>query len=241
MTTQKVPSFMDAALTGATTKTSSNATLAKMVEARSEDNFANRIGGAWADLVEHRNQLRVYDLADNSSLVRDMPIKPEQFLSFCQYMMNQCCWAARRYVQAAQSAADQEAIRGITGIDFSQDVAADLGVEPLSTAELNEALEADFEIMARLYSVLSCKMNYLPMIDELCMYADRQQEGENWNIVASANNFDDALVIMSDVIVNMREREEGALKEEMATTDFSSDPVTAKGIPTEEARETAAA
>lgn len=221
MTTSRVPSFINAALTGATNKRSTNATLADLVEKRNEEHYANRIGGAWAALVLSRNNLRGLDQDDGGSRVRDMPIKPEQFLSFCQYLMNQACWAARRYVRAEQDNADREAIAGITGIDFSQDVAEDLGVEPMSTEEINEALESDFEVMSRLYSVLACKMNYLQSIDQLHMYAEREQEGENWEVVDYADNFDDALTIMGNVIVKMKEREEESLTQEMTETDFA--------------------
>lgn len=221
MTTATIPSFVNAAITSNSSKKSSYGKVTGLIEARNEPHFANRIGGAWAALITERSSLRILDLEDNGSRVKDMPVKPEMFLSLCQFLMNQSCWAARRYLRAQQENADQEAIRGITGIDFSQDVAADLGVEPMDTDAIKETLDNDYMAMLRLHNILSTKMNYLQDIEDLHLYAEREQEGEVWRITGTADNFEDAMVLMDEVLVKMNERQDKELSQTMATMDFT--------------------
>ena len=217
----KVNSFINAAITNGCVANSSFAKATRLVEDRNEPHFANRIGGAWAALVIDRNGLRILDLEDNGTRVKDMPIKPEMFLSLCQYLMNQACWAARRYIKAQQQNAEQEALTTVSGIDFSQDVAADLGIEPMDHEAVEKTMDEDFKAMLRLHNMLSKHMNYLPNIEDLYMYAEREQEGENWRITGSAMCFEDALSLMDEVINKLREREDKALVSDMTTTDFS--------------------
>jgi len=237
MTIETVPSFVNAAITSNSSKKSTYGKVTVLIEERNEAHFANRIGGAWAALVTSRSNLRILDLEDNGSRVKDMPIKPEMFLSLCQFLLNQACWAARRYIRAKQENADQEAIRGITGVDFSQDVAADLGVEPMDIAGIIQTLDSDFMAMLRLHSVLASKMNYLNDIEDLHMYVDREQEGEIWRVVDVADTFEDATAIMDEVLSKMNERQDKELVTDMATTDFTEAP----NERDEERRETAAA
>lgn len=222
MTTATTPSFVNAAITNCSNGKSTFAKLTAMVERRDEPHFCNRIGGAWAELVTERNQLRALDMEDNGTRAKDMPIKPEQFLSLCQFLMNQACWSARRYIRARQANADQEALKGITGIDFSQDVAADLGIEPLSIDEITQTLDEDFSAMLKLHSIMATKMNYLPNIEDLHMYAEREQEGEIWRVTATADDFYDAQVLMDEAQTRMAERQDAELAGEMATTDFTA-------------------
>ena len=223
MTIESVPSFVNAAITSNASKKSTYGKVTGLVEARDEEHFANRIGGAWASLVSARSQMRIMDLEDNGSRVKDMPIKPEMFLSLCQFLMNQSCWAARRYIRAQQENAEQEAIRGITGIDFSQDVAEDLGVEVMDITGIVDVLDSDFTAMLRLHSILSTKMDYLQDIEDLHLYCEREQEGEVWRVTATADTFQDAQVIMDEVLTKMNEREDKKLSETMSTMDFTED------------------
>jgi len=222
MTESTIPSFVDAAITNTCQGKSSYAKGAALVEARNELHFANRIGGAWAALSNERKALQAVDMEDNGTRAKNMPIKPESFLSLCQYLMNQSCWAARRYIKAQDENAKQEAVNGITGIDFSQDIAADLGFEPMNIEGIKEALDSDYRTMLKLHSVLAKHMNYLPMIDDLYLYAEKEQEGENWRITATAMDFEEALPIMAEVQVKMKERDAASIVKEMAETDFAA-------------------
>jgi hypothetical protein len=220
MTTKTIPSFVDGAITANSVKKSAFGKATALVELRNEEHFANRIGGAWATLIAERNQLRIMDQETNSTFVRDMPVKPEMFLSLCQFLMNQACWAARRYIRAEEQTKIEEKVRGVTGIDFSQGVAEDIGIEPMDVTELEETLNTDFTAMLHLQSYLATTMNYLSDIEDLHMYADREQEGEVWRVTATADTFEDARDIMDEVVVKMREREQGKLTETMTTMDF---------------------
>jgi hypothetical protein len=217
------PSFMDIAITNACNGKSSFAKATALVEAENAPHFANRIGGAWAKLVTSRNQLRILDKEDNGTRAKDIPIKPEMFLSICQYLLNQACWAARRYLRAQQENADQEKVNGVTGIDFSQDVAQEDCIEPMSTQEIEESLATDFLAMLRLHSFMASKMNYLPEIEDLYLYAEREQEGEVWKITGSAMAFDEALDLMDEVLAKMNERQDAELVQDMDKMDFSGD------------------
>ena len=220
MTTETVPSFIDGVITANAIKKSAFGKASALVEARNEEHFANRIGGAWAALIAERNQLRVLDQAENTTLVRDMPVKPEMFLSLCQFLMNQACWAARRYIRAEEQTQIEEKIRGITGIDFSQAVAEDVGIEPMDLTTIEEALDTDFTAMLHLQSYLAKTMSYLSDIEDLHLYADREQEGEVWKVTATADTFEEARVIMDEVVSKMRDREDKKLTETMTTMDF---------------------
>jgi len=221
MTTKTIPSFVNAAITANSVKKSSFGKATALIEARNEEHFTNRIGGAWAALIAHRNNLRVQDETENTTLVRDMPIKPEMFLSLCQYLLNQACWGARRYIRADEQTQIEEAVRGVTGIDFSEDIADEVGIEPMDITLLEETLAEDYICMLRLHSYMSGKMNYLQNIEDLYLYANREQEGEIWRITDTANTFDEAREIMDEVIVKMREREEKQLVEDASSTDFT--------------------
>ena len=222
MTTATVPSFVDGAITANSIKKSAFGKATALVEKRNEDHFANRIGGAWATLISEHNQLRIMDQEDNGTRVRDMPVKPEMFLSLCQFLMNQACWAARRYIRAEEQTQIEEKIRGVTGIDFSQDVAEEVGIEPMDLTEIEETLDEDFKAMLHLHSYMASTMNYLSNIEDLHLYADREQEGEVWRVTATADTFEEARILMDGVVTKMRDREDKALTETMSTTDFTN-------------------
>jgi hypothetical protein len=216
------PSFLAIAITNACNGKSSFAKATALVEAQNEPHFANRIASAWAKLLTERNQLRIVDKEDNGTRAKDIPIKPEMFLSLCQYLLNQACWAARRYVRAQQENVDQEILNGITGIDFSQDIADADGFQPLSHEEIVLSLDEDFAIMLRLHSFLASKMNYLPEIEDLYLYAEREQEGEVWRITGSAMTFEESLTLMDEILVKMTERQDTELVKDMAEMDFAA-------------------
>ena len=66
MTTETVPSFIDGVITANAIKKSAFGKASALVEARNEEHFANRIGGAWAALIAERNQFRVLDQAEQA-------------------------------------------------------------------------------------------------------------------------------------------------------------------------------
>lgn len=223
MTTTNDISLVDAALTAMAGKTNVFATIATMVQQRPEEHFANQIGGVCLELMNERKRLREMDVADNTTLVRDMKLKPESILGFTQSLMNQTCWAARRYKIALEQAAAEEALRGITGIDFSQDVADDMGIDPIDTAELELALTEDYFALAGLYSKISTHMSYLNHIDDFYLFADkRQEDGKQWRIEDFAETFDEALDLMEKVRVRMDEQKDVELAHDLTRTDFTA-------------------
>jgi hypothetical protein len=221
METEKIASFIDGAITANSIKKSSFGKATALVENRNEEHFTNRIGGAWAALINDRNNLRKLDETDNGIRVKSMPIKPEMFLSLCQFLMNQACWSARRYIRADEQTKIGELIRGVTGVDFSQDVAEEAGIEPMDLTEIEITLDEDFMCMMRLHSYMATKMNYLSNIEDLYLFADREQEGEVWKLTGAAMTFEEARDLMDGTVIKMREREEKNLTESMTTTDFT--------------------
>lgn len=217
----KINSFIEAAITRVSAQNSSFGAAALLVEDRNDPHWSNRIAGAWAGLIAERNQLRVLDLEDAGTRVKDMPVKPEVFLSLCQNLLNQSCWAARQYIRAYNQNQIEETLHGVNGLDFSQDVADELGIEPINVTEIEEVLLTDLAIMENVHSFLSTHMNYLQDIDDLHLFVERQQEGEVWRITAVADNFSDAEDLMDAAVVRMSERADAELTSDALTTDFT--------------------
>jgi len=214
-------SLVEAVITIMSGKTGSAASIAALVERRDEGHFTNRIGGVLQDLIAERNNLRAQDEVNNTTLVKDMAVKPEAMLNFCQSLQNSVCWAARRFIRAQEQTAIEESLRGITGIDFSQDVADELNIEPVDTAELELQIMEDFDSLSRLHSVICKHMTYLNHIDPLYLFADKGTEDENWRILDYANTFTAALDLMIVAQGRMKEREEAKLAKELTQTDFT--------------------
>lgn len=191
------------------------AAIAKLVQKQDHPNVLNRIAMTMVTLqADRRMASRAY---------RKVQLKPERMLSFVQDISNQCCWAARRLLIAQQN---HEAEQQASGVDFSADVAEQVGVESVSTDRIAEVIESDAFSLGNLHSWLAGKMNYLGEIEDFHLYADRgpvdSATNENaWATLRFADTFNEAQGIMAQILDELSESQEAATGNEAQSLDFN--------------------
>jgi|TARA_R100000081_G_C4775495_1_gene148284 hypothetical protein len=190
--------------------------IAKVVECAQHDNALNRIALTYN---QFSNQRRRAIMAEKETGVRgDDPIaKPEQLLSFIQEVMNQVCWQARRLHNANL----QEDLAN--GIDFSQDVAEQVGVYDVNT-EIHTYVNDDFIALNNLQSWLAGKMNYLTDIEPLYYFSQSEQDPASggWISKYNAMSYDEALCAMTTIIEELEEKNEKQEAQEASDIDFTT-------------------
>lgn len=208
-----VKSFIDATVTEMADKSNKLAVIAREVQKQKHENVANRIAMAYVSLSNKRR------LASRTG--NEVHVKPELMLNFLQSLMNAICWNARRLKQAQlQHETEQQAV----GVDFSEDIAAELQVEGVATDNIGEVVEHDHFVLNNVQTWLASKMSYLTEIEELHLFADHifDEENEEWVLRASAATFAEAEAIMEDLVTELAEAEELKTGTEAAVLDFGS-------------------
>ncbi len=193
--------------------------IAKVVIDADHLNILNRIALTHSQFARQRKEAA---RAEKATGVRGVdPIaKPEKMISFIQRLMNNVCWAARRYQLAI---ADSDEVTN--GIDFSQDVAEQVG---LNVAAKNLTTEVD-EAYLQLTNVLghiAGKMTYLNDIDSLYYFAQNQEVdaadgGSTWVPRYQCLTYGDSEVAMAEVIQELEEKQEKDDRTEIANMDFT--------------------
>ncbi len=227
-------SFIDAIIThmsnarvkksGEPTKT---ALIAQRVQEQQHPNVLNRIAMTYVSLS--------HDRALAKAANQQPTLKPEHLVSFVQNAANQVCWAARRYARSQEL---QEADDQANGLDFSQDVAAQLNVEPMSARELADAVEQDAFCLGNVYLYLAGKMSYLEDLPEFSLFQESgpvidEGTGEviEWLVTATADTLDGARSLMDMAVERLNTEQIAKDGEEAQTADFgalSTDAVQAK-------------
>lgn len=208
---KNVTSFIDSTITDMAQGHSSYNTVAQTIQAMDHKSVLNRIALAWVKLGNDRQLARRAN--------QQPKVKPEVMLSFLQQLMNQICWAGRRLMIAQQQV---EAEDQAMGVDFSQDIAAQLGVECVASEHIAEVVDEDFRCLLNVHTWLAAKMEYLEDIESFYCYADRQQDEEgNWQMLHHADRFDDALSIMEQAIQALQEADARVSHAEAGGIDFT--------------------
>jgi hypothetical protein len=190
--------------------------IAKMIQKQSHPNVLNRIAMTYVALsAERRMASRAY---------KSVQLKPERMLSFVQDLSNAVCWAARR-LMLAQAAHEAEA--QAAGVDFSADIAEQVGVEGVSTARISDVVDADAFALGNVYSWLAGKMNYLQEIEDFHMYADRgpvdpADPDSPWTVQTFSDTFNGAMAIMGSVLDQLSEEQEAVTGEEAQSYNFGT-------------------
>jgi len=229
-------SLIDVALTAISEKRTSNAKgelnlstqIAREVQRKQHPDAANRIWITFLDLREERVTLQREDKEKGTRSAKRMTLKPEHLISFVQNLMNRVCWEARSQILAEQRAQQDEILNGSTGIDFSQERLDDKGIDRAvgnAVEAFSTAVDLDFVKLNNLHSSLLSQMDYLDDTESLYLYADSQNEDEQWRIVRHADTLEQALPIMEDVIATLQEREITQQRENAQTVDFSQDAI----------------
>lgn len=190
-------SFIDAAITEISGGTSRFAPLAATIQQQDHEQPANRIALTYIFLQYRRSE-------DKKAGLEYSGIKPETLLSFVQNLMNKVCWQSRKMAMS-QTEEDEKDI--VNGIDFTQDLADELNLDRFEAEHIKPLVDDDYATLSGVHSFLAAKMNYLQHIDPLYYYQDlaRDDNGE-WYVKATADNYDEAMDIIEDVIARLDEQ-----------------------------------
>ncbi len=193
--------------------------IAKVVIAAEHLNMLNRIALTHAQFTRQRKEAA---RAEKATGVRgvDPLAKPEKMISFIQRLMNNVCWAARRYQLAI---ADSDEVTN--GIDFSQDVAEQTGMNVTAkniSAEVDEA----YLQLTNVLSFIAGKMTYLNDVDSLYYFAQNQEVdaadgGSTWVPRYQCLTYEDSEVAMDEIIQELDEKNEADIATDIETMDFT--------------------
>ena len=204
-------SFIDAAITEISGGSSRFAPLAAIVQQQDHESAANRIALTHVFLNYRR-------LEDKKAGLEYAGIKPESLLSFVQTLMNKVCWMSRK-MALSQTEQDEQDI--VNGIDFTQDLADEFNMDRFEAEHIKPLVDDDYTTLVAVQSWLAAKMNYLDNIDPLFYYQDlaRNDDG-SWEVRASADNYDEAMLIIADVIERLDEQTASADYQKVANMSF---------------------
>lgn len=206
---EKIDSFIPAALTAMSEGSGSMATLANLTLKREGATPMNQIISAFIDVRRAWGSLAGRDAAVAAESREELRVKPGQFLSFTQLLMNKVCWNARRL---NRSVIEQEADDRLNGIDFSQDVAEEVGIDDRSRSNVKEAVDQDFEWLLKLHSYLAREFPQFSDIEDFVMFrqservVDKETGLVSWNTVGEAMDFDSTMHLMDEIAEDLREQ-----------------------------------
>lgn len=228
--------LIDTAVTDLMTGEGKYAAHARFIQEVRKDHVCNRIIDAARHLQTARaeakraTQNRIDDPELNGiddgtgDMVADKIIKPEKLFGVIQAIANKICWNVRAY-KIAQEKEMREAMDN--GIDFSQDVAEDNGVD---VAEINKLVEQVDEAMAllnRVHGLLqaSHRMGYYKYIKDFKYYSltIKDEETQEYSEKYVAHNWDEALESMTEHSADNFERRKADAVKADNDLDFSNE------------------
>tara|TARA_S200000501_G_C20852844_1_gene756441 strand:- start:977 stop:1654 length:678 start_codon:yes stop_codon:yes gene_type:complete len=212
-------SFIDNALDSISKGSSKNATIATRVMGGTHAKPANRIAELYTILKAERSANRIAAVQNGVAEIT-MEVKPEHLLPFIQYLMNQCCWSARRVVN---SNPEEDFANGI---DFSQPVAEqEANLESAQLKDVEVTINDDFSILLELHTWLASKMNYMTDIDSLYMFAQKTcvDEANNvWEFEHQCSEFAEVLSVLSEITLQLQDKADEEEAEFAATHEFGA-------------------
>lgn len=232
-------SYIDATLTKMiSSKRGNEGVIANLIQNVDHDLPATRIAITFEQLKAQRKAFRkAQQIAEESgeaiAIPEEPPAKPEVFLSFVQNLMNNICWAHRRALQAVTSAEREEQA---WGLDFSQDVAEQVGIEDdRATEALVLQVNDDYATLNALHTYLGSGMTYLSDIKPLYYFHKSElqpaldNKGKPMGTVevyvdtVTATDIDDAMHAMNDIVAKLQDEEPEKAIAAAAAMDFSAD------------------
>ena len=214
----KSQSFIDAAITKlGESATSTAGKFARVVQTQNHDQPANRIALTMLQLQRERNDAR--DALKATGVEQEGPVVvPEFTLSFIQELMNTICWNARR-LEMANVSEDFA-----NGIDFSQDVGAQVGVY---TEHTREQVDEDFVTLNNLHTWVAGQMAYLDDIRSLAYFSRTVRVEDEDGVVDYVTeyehfSYDDAYTEMERIVEDLREQAPLKQAAEASSIDFSA-------------------
>lgn len=231
-----VKTFAASALVDLAEGKSKIAYIARMVLTQNHPHVGNQLAMTFVQLSNNR---RIASAAG-------MPVhaKPELMLNFMQQLMNKVCWNARKLKIAQDRQMMEETARGeSTSVDFSQDIADQLDVPPMTDDAIFDAVHDDFKLLTNVQTWLASKMLYLENVEPFYVYADSAPDEETgeWQLRKTADNFAEALHIMDELLDELNAAEEQKTGTEARDIDFTkgfgSEEVTKPQLNSREHRE----
>jgi hypothetical protein len=191
-----------------------NGDAAREVLKQDHKNPANQIALCYLSLNRQRLEAARQE-KDTGVRGNDPIVKPEYMLTFVQSLMNQICWNGRRLFIA--NSAEEFA----NGIDFSQDVAEQVGVS-VNNSHISEIIDDDFMTLNNLHTWLAGQMSYLTSIEPLFHFSQTEKIDDAWVVTHQCTSFDDAMVVMTEIVEQLDVDATVKQREEAATIDFSA-------------------
>lgn len=207
-------SFIAEAVVAMSEKSNLNGIVANEVLKQVHANTANQIALTYLQFARERQEAA---RAEKQTGVRgnDPVAKPEYMLTFVQALMNQICWSARRLF-IANSAEDFA-----NGIDFSQEVAEQVGVS-VDNSHLSEIVDDDFMTLNNLHTWLAGQMSYLTQIEPLFHFSQTEKVDDEWVTTHQCTSFSDAFDVMTEIVEQLDNDTTVKQREEAASIDFSA-------------------
>lgn len=207
-------SFIEAAIARMSDTLNMNGDAAREVLKQDHKNPANQIALCYLSLNRQRLEA-AREEKDTGVRGNDPIVKPEFMLSFVQSLMNQVCWNSRRLYL---SSTNEDLANGI---DFSQDVAEQVGVS-VDNGHIAELVDDDFMTLNNLHTWLAGQMSYLTNIEPLFHFAQSEKIDDVWVVTHQCTSFDDAMVVMTEIIEKLDVDSTVKQREEAASIDFSA-------------------
>lgn len=213
-----VTNYLDSTLEKMVQNKGRDGILARIVQEQNHEHPANRIVLARHFLNQARNEAKLKE--KETGVPQDVGEKPEQLLSFCQHVMNEVCWAARRQYRQLIEQAEEERENGI---DFTQDTAEQLNCEYVEARHVEDLVDETYGVMIRVHSYLAGKMNYLTDIRDLVMFQTMETDEEGtWIVTGEAETFSEAMDLMDEQILRIQELTLANELDEANELDFSA-------------------
>lgn len=207
-------SFVADAIVAMSEKQNMNGDVARLILKQDHAQPANQIALTYLSLANQRQDAA---RAEKDTGVRgiDPIVKPEYMLTFVQAVMNQVCWNGRRLF-IANSAEDFA-----NGIDFSQDVAEQVGVS-VENSNISEIIDDDFMTLNNVHTWLAAQMSYLTQIDPLFHFSQTEKIDDEWVTTHQCTSFHDAFDVMNEIVEGLGVKQVEAKRQEAASIDFSA-------------------
>jgi hypothetical protein len=220
---KNVASFIDTTITAMESHKGSNGAIAKYLNAINHESPLNRIAIAFTQLNNQRKNDRLETLRSGVPVESVLVCKPERLLSFCQNIMNQCCWAALRVSKAGK----KEDLAN--GLDFSQDVAEQAGnIASSSAKDIKVTLDDDWNGLSRVQGWMAEQYSYLTEIEPVYMYSESEQRliensvSTEYVVVFQSMEMDDIFTYLNDKAEQLAADSDAAKTEEATSTDFTA-------------------
>lgn len=138
-------------------------------------------------------------------------------IGFIQHLMDKVCWVARGYQERLNSA---QMMANAIGKDYSQEAAEDIGITDDERFDVKAVVDRDYAILLEVQSdCLSALSNKNYDFQPLCYFQQSEPNPDGsgaWITTCTADSYDDALLIMENVVAHLNENQEAKRNQDIA-------------------------